>query len=120
MAASAADLATLRADITKTLSDKILEYDSRLSSIETALQGVETTRQIHVQQMTKSESDRFAADARMGIIEQAIQDVQQLATWKQTVDNALGTFVLKCDAHEPGQRIKVLEVAAMEQTCPIR
>ena len=65
--------------------------------------------------MTKSESHRFAADARMGIIEQAVTDVQQLASWKQTVDNALGTFVLKIDAHEAGRRIGVLEAAARER-----
>ena len=97
------DLETLRSEV-KLMQDqintsvpipvaaKIVEYDNRLASIETALQSSEATRVLHVQQLTQSEQTRFAMEAKMGIIEQTIGEV---GSWRKTVDSASGNYVLR-------------------------
>ena len=108
MAASAADLATLRIEIK---DEQQGLYNGRLAAIETTLQGVEATRVLHVGQLTQMETTRFSIEAKIGMIEQTIAD---MGSWRQTVDNAAVNFVLKHDAAEAGRRIEVLERAAAE------
>lgn len=102
MAASAADLATLRTEIKEELQAL---YNGRLAAMDSTLQGVEATRLIQVGQLTQMEATRFAMEAKIGMIEQTISD---MSTWRQTVDNAAVNFVLKHDAAEAGRRIEVL------------
>ena len=108
MAASAADLATLRTEIKEELQAL---YNGRLAAMDSTLQGVEATRLIQVDQLTQMEATRFAMEAKIGMIEQTISD---MSTWRQTVDDAAVNFVLKHDAAEAGRRIEVLERAAAE------
>ena len=79
--------------------------EARLATIEAMTQASDAALQNQSQQLTQSEQSRFALEARLGLYEQSI------GTWRKTVDDAAGNYVLRHDAHVISSRISVLENA---------
>ena len=79
--------------------------EARLATIETMTQASDTALQVQSQQLVQSGQSRLALEARLGLTEQSI------GTWRKTVDDAAGNYVLRHDCHIISNRISVLENA---------